>query len=158
MSRNVWRIASERVGGWRDYRDLAVDPETDLWQRMHLAGFKFQGVPRLTAVKFPASGRKDVYKKRSSHEQQQWTDRIRSEPNLEALELGRLLLVMDVPVPPAAISVLFQSLLGEASSGSVRWRLLFKIRSLLSLGRLQPPENGAVIRRIRQFKGAQSAN
>jgi glycosyltransferase involved in cell wall biosynthesis len=152
------RIASEKVGGWRDYRDLAVDPETDLWQRMHLAGFKFQAVLRLTAVKFPASGRKDVYKKRSSHEQQQWTDRIRNEPNLEALELGKLLFAMDAPASPAAISVLFQSLLGEANSGSVRWRLLFKIRSVLSLGRLQPPENGAVIRRIRQFKGVQGTN
>lgn len=81
------RIATERVGGWRDYRGLAVDPETDLWERMHLAGFAFQCVPRLTAVKFPASGRKDVYKKRSSEEQRQWTERILQEEDLEALEL-----------------------------------------------------------------------
>ena len=70
------RIATETVGGWRDYRTLSIDPETDLWLRMHQAGLGFQCVPRLTAVKFPASGRKDIYKKRSSHEQQQWTDRI----------------------------------------------------------------------------------
>jgi hypothetical protein len=32
------------------------------------------------------------------------------------------------------------------------------LRSLLSLGRLQPPENGAAIRRIRQFKGVPNSN
>jgi len=152
------RIASERAGGWRDFRSLAVDPETDLWQRMHVAGFAFQCVPRLTAVKFPASGRKDVYKKRSSEEQQQWTERILQEPDLEALELGRLLIATDVPLPPARISVVFSALVGQASPGSLRWRLLFTLRSLLSLGRLQPPENGAAIRRIRQFKGVPNSN
>ena len=152
------RTASEKAGGWRDYRSLTVDPETDLWQRMHLAGFAFQCVPRLTAVKFPASGRKDVYKKRSSEEQQQWTERILQEPDLEALELGRLLIATDVPLPPARISVVFSALVGQASPGSLRWRLLFTLRSLLSLGRLQPPENGAAIRRIRQFKGVPNSN
>ena len=152
------RIATERAGGWRDYRSLTVDPETDLWQRMHLAGFTFQCVPRLTAVKFPASGRKDVYKKRSSQEQQQWTERILREADLEALELGRLLIATDVPLPPTLISVAFGALLGRAKPDSIRWRLLFTLRSLLSLGRLRSPENGAAIRRIRQFKGVPNGN
>jgi glycosyltransferase involved in cell wall biosynthesis len=152
------RIASERAGGWRDYRSLTVDPETDLWQRMHLAGFAFQCVPRLTAVKFPASGRKDVYQKRSSEEQQQWTGRILQEPNLEALELGKLLIAADVPVPPARISVIFSALVGRADPDSIRWRLLYTLRSLLSLGRLPSPENGAAIQRIRQFKGVPNGN
>jgi glycosyltransferase involved in cell wall biosynthesis len=152
------RIATESVGGWRDYRTLPVDPETDLWRRMQLAGFAFQCVPRLTAVKFPASGRKDAYKKRSNHEQRQWTDRIRMEQDLEAVELGKLLIAADVHLPPALISVAFSALLGRTSPDSIRWRLLFSIRSLLSLGRLQPPEKGAAIRRIRQFKGVPNAN
>jgi glycosyltransferase involved in cell wall biosynthesis len=152
------RIASERVGGWRDYRSLSMDPETDLWHRMYLAGFAFQCVPRLTAVKFPASGRKDIYKKRSSQEQQQWTDRIREEEDLEALEMGKLLIAADGQLPPARISVAFRALVGRTSPDSIRWRLLFAIRSLLSLGRLQPPENGAAIRRTRQFKGVPNAN
>ena len=152
------RAAAERVGGWRDYRSLATDPETDLWQRMHQAGFAFQCVPRLTAVKFPASGRKDVYKKRSSQEQQQWMERIRQEKDLEALELGRLLIAADVPMPPALISVVFGALVGGAGPDSIRWRLLYTLRRLLSLGRLQSPENGAAIRRIRQFKGVADGN
>jgi len=153
-----WRTAADKVGGWRDYRTLSVDPETDLWQRMHQAGFAFQCVSRLTAVKFPASGRKDVYKQRSSHEQRCWTDRIRNEEDLEAVEMGKLLIAADVRLPPARISVLFRALLGRGSPDSFRWRLLFKLRSILSLGRLQAPENGAAIRRIKQVKGVPDAN
>ncbi|MGA2880345.1 MAG: glycosyltransferase [Bryobacteraceae bacterium] len=152
------RMATERVGGWRDYRTLAVDPETDLWQRMQQAGFSFRCVPRLTTVKFPASGRKDVYKKRSSHEQRHWTDRILQEEDLEAVEMGKLLIAADVQLPPTRISAAFRALVGRTNPDSLRWRLLFSIRSLLSLGRLQPPEKGAAIRRIRQFKGVPNSN
>ncbi|HEV2202432.1 MAG TPA: glycosyltransferase [Bryobacteraceae bacterium] len=152
------RIAIEKAGGWRDYRTLSTDPESDLWLRMHREGFVFQCVPRLTAVKFPASGRKDIYKKRSSHEQRKWTDRIRQEGNLEAVELGKLLIAADVQLPPAPISVAFRRLLGKASPGSIRWKSLFFVRRLLSLGRLQPTEYGAAIRRIRQYKGVPNAN
>lgn len=152
------RTAFERVGGWRDYRTLSTDPESDLWQRMHRAGFVFRCVPRLTAVKFPASGRKDAYKRRSSHEQELWTRRILAEEDLEAVELGRLLVAAaDVPFRPAAVSVVFQKLLGNAGPGSLRWQILYFVRRLLSLGRLQPIENGGAIRRIRQFKGASNA-
>ncbi len=86
------RAATEKVGGWPDYRTLDVDPETDLWLRMHQAGLAFQHVSRLTAVKFPAGWRKDAYKKRLSDEQRQWTERILKEKDLEAVEMGRLLL------------------------------------------------------------------
>lgn len=152
------RVASEAVGGWRDYRTLPVDPETDLWERMHLAGFTVRGTPRLTAVKFPASQRKDAYKKRACREQQEWTERILREQDLETVELGKLLLAADVPPPPPAlVSVIFRALLGQAEPASLRSRLLFVLRDILSLGRLRPPKNGAVIRRNRQFKGVPGA-
>ena len=53
------RSGSEKVGSWRNYRDLSLDPETDLWLRMAQAELVFQGVPRLTALKFPALYRKN---------------------------------------------------------------------------------------------------
>ncbi len=152
------RAASEKAGGWPDYRTLTVDPETDLWQRMHGAGFEFHSVPRLTAIKFPASGRKDVYKRRSSHEQRHWTERILQEPDLEAAELGKLLIASHTPPPPALVSVAFGALLGRSRPDSLRWRLLYSVRGLLSFGRLRPPEKGAAIRRIRQFKGVPGAD
>jgi glycosyltransferase involved in cell wall biosynthesis len=147
------RLASETVGGWPDYHTTSLDPETDLWDRMHEAGFVFQSVPRLTAVKFPASARKDVYKKRSSHEQRHWTERILHEVDLEAVEFGKLLLMADVEVPPTLFSVAFRKLLGKASPTSLRGRCLFFIRKLLSSGRLQPPASGGSIRWTQKFKG-----
>lgn len=146
------RIAAERVGGWRDYRNLSLDPETDLWLRMQQAGYAFQCVPRLTAVKFPASHRKDIYKKRSSHEQQQWTDRILKEKDLEGLEMGKLLIAAELQMPGELTSVVFRMLLRRTSPDSIGWRLLFFTRRVLA-GR--PNKPGAMVRRTRQFKGVQ---
>jgi glycosyltransferase involved in cell wall biosynthesis len=129
------RIAAERAGRWGNYRNISLDPETDLWLRMHQAGFAFQSVPRLTAVKFPAIYRKDIYKKRPSHEQQQWTDRILKEKDLEAVEMGKLLIAKRRKLTFRAG---VRALLGRTSS---------EIRRRLPLGR------GAMVRWRRQFKG-----
>ena len=83
------RAVTDRVGGWRDYRELAVPPETELLGRAKAAGFRFVFAPRLTAVKFPAGMRRDVYKTRPCHEQAEWLARIDGEPDLEAVQLAR---------------------------------------------------------------------
>jgi hypothetical protein len=84
------RALTERLGGWRDYRGLAMDPEQELWSRFHAARARIEGVKRLTAVKFPAAERRDVYRERPSHEQSAWLARIRGEPDFEAVELARM--------------------------------------------------------------------
>src|SRR3954467_14840813 len=84
------RALTERLGGWRDYRGLAVDPEIELWSRFHAAGARIEAVKRLTAVKFPAAQRRGVYRERPSHEQAAWLARIRGEPDFEAVELARI--------------------------------------------------------------------
>ncbi|MEA2166147.1 MAG: hypothetical protein QOK37_4274 [Thermoanaerobaculia bacterium] len=84
------KVVTERVGGWRDYRELDVVPEIDLWRRARDAGFEFTFVPRLTAVKFPASMRRAVYQIRPCNEQAAWTARIENEPDFEALTLARM--------------------------------------------------------------------
>jgi glycosyltransferase involved in cell wall biosynthesis len=150
------RIAAERVGGWRDYRKIWLDPEADLWLRFHHAGFTFQSVPRLTAIKFPAAWRKDVYKKRSCHEQQRWTGRILNENYLEAVETGKLLIAAENQRHRRLSSVVY-ALLARTHSNSVIW-LLFFMRYLVSLGRRSPPQRGAGIRQRRQFKGVTSAH
>ncbi len=129
------RIAVEKAGPWRNYRSLSLDPETDLWLRMQQAGFVFQGVPRLTAVKFPALFRQDVYKKRSSDEQRQWTERMLHEKDLEAVEMGKLLVAK-------------------------RRKLTFREGFHASLGRTSsefrrrvPLARGAMVRWRRKFKG-----
>jgi hypothetical protein len=44
----------------------------------------------LTAVKFPAQLRRDVYAERPTHEQEAWTKRIESEPDFVAVELAKM--------------------------------------------------------------------
>ena len=85
------RRVTERVGGWGDYRALTVSPETDLWRRAYDCGYKLVFVPRLTALKFPASKRPGIYRDTPHHEQAEWFGRIRSECDLEAVELVGLL-------------------------------------------------------------------
>jgi glycosyltransferase involved in cell wall biosynthesis len=85
------RRVTEHVGGWRDYRELTVDPEVDLWQRAYDGGYKFAFVPRLTAIKFSASERPGIYRDTPHHEQAEWFARIQGELDLEATELVGLL-------------------------------------------------------------------
>ena len=77
------RSMTERIGGWRDYRELNDMPEVDLMNRARAAGMTFTHVKRLTAIKIAAAWRRDVYRERPSHEQAAWLARIRSEPDLE---------------------------------------------------------------------------
>ena len=86
------RAVTERVGGWNDYRELAVPPEIDLYQRALAAGFESILVPRLTAIKFPAIERKDVYKRNDRHEQKAWLERLRTEKDFEANCLARMII------------------------------------------------------------------
>ena len=78
------RAVTESIGGWGDYWQIRMAPEVDLWRRAAKAGFKFAFVPRLSTIKFPAAGRRDVYKNRPCHEQAEWSARIANEPALEA--------------------------------------------------------------------------
>jgi glycosyltransferase involved in cell wall biosynthesis len=81
------RAVVERIGGWRHYRDVPKTPDTDLWQRAHAAGSRFAFVPRVTVIKLPAALRPDVYRERPFHEQADWLERIRRDPDLGNREL-----------------------------------------------------------------------
>jgi glycosyltransferase involved in cell wall biosynthesis len=92
------RRITDELGGWRDYRELGTTPpEVDLFRRAHAAGYRFTFVRRLSGIKFPASSRRDAYKLRPCHEQASWSQRIESEPDLEAQLLVRLLVEDQVP-------------------------------------------------------------
>jgi glycosyltransferase involved in cell wall biosynthesis len=93
------RCVTDKIGGWNDYRKLIVPPESDFFDRALAAGFKATFVPRLAVIKFPASWRKNVYRERPSHEQAEWSKRIRSEPDFEAVRLGRAIenMIDDIP-------------------------------------------------------------
>ena len=78
---------AQKVGGWRSYRDITMDPETDLMKRMHEAGGVFRFVPRLTALKIPAAERKNVYQDRPCHEQAAYAQKMQQNAHLEQAEL-----------------------------------------------------------------------
>jgi glycosyltransferase involved in cell wall biosynthesis len=84
------RQVTERIGGWRDYREIALDPEADLCRRATAAGFTLTILPRLTAVKFPAAWRRDIYRRGDDREQAAWAVRIAAEPDIEQREMVRL--------------------------------------------------------------------
>ena len=110
------REAVTAIGGWRHFRELKVDPEVDLLQRLAAAGRRFEFVPRLTAVKLPATTRRDVYKIRPHHEQALWFERIGREPDFEAKELARILAASPQPVAHQPIRVMALDLFRAAFS------------------------------------------
>lgn len=130
------RRVTEEIGGWRDFRELRVPPDFDLWLRAAAAGFRFQFVPRLTGVKFSAGARRNVYGERPSHEQAAWSARIRNEPDFEATELARVA-VRSYRFPS------FASRLWALITTPSRWR------SFIWRGR------GARLRAEQRFKGVQ---
>jgi glycosyltransferase involved in cell wall biosynthesis len=134
----------EQVGGWRHPRDLPIDTETDLWRRVHNAGCVIEAVPRLTAIKFPAVWRKNVYLERPHHEQAFWFGRLTAEHDLEPALLGRML--SDSTNGTASVRALLRSLVDVAVD---RFRSEFLSRAP-GLYRLAKNEQR---RRHRAFKG-----
>lgn len=107
------RSVTDRIGGWRSYRQLRTTPDVDLWQRAAAAGCAFTAVPRLTALKFPASWRKNVYRIRPSHEQAEWLSRIAADVHLEQ----RVLVEALVAERPGAVS--YRQLVRQLASETI---------------------------------------
>ena len=95
------RRMTEELGGWRDFAaiDEKVDvaPDVELWRRAQKAGRRFAFVPRLSAIKFPAGWRRDVYRTRPHHEQERWLARIDAEPDLESTLLVDCITAEEMP-------------------------------------------------------------
>jgi len=108
------RSVADKIGGWNDYRNLVIPPETDFFNRGRAAGFTAIFVPRLTVIKFPGSSRKNVYRDKPSHEQAHWFQRM-SEPDFEAEHLVRVVQALHVEVASEMPSASF--------SGLLRWSL-----------------------------------
>lgn len=115
------RAVTEKIGGWRDYRELNMPPEIDIFLRAQAAGFEVVFVPRLTVVKFPALHRKDVYRDKPFYEQAAWLERIRSEPDFEPKYLARMI-VSDEPTRALPARKLVRILTAELKK-RLAWRL-----------------------------------
>jgi glycosyltransferase involved in cell wall biosynthesis len=140
------RSASNRVGGWRDYRQLTIDPEADLCLRIHDAGLDIAFLPRLTCVKFPAAWRRHAYGRREAKEQKAWSERIARETDFEQHETARLIYAGKAGGLTRLTSyrLLCSSLLRETLR-----RIVFR----LSVGRISLADSRARIDAARWFKG-----
>ena len=134
------RAMIDVIGGWGDYRQLDVVPEQDLWQRAAAAGMKFTFVQRLTAIKFDASSRRNVYRERPCHEQATWLARIRSEPDLETTELVNLVVALNRLRTPTIGKRVARFLRRPWLLPGAVWRRI-------------TPRKGQKIRRILRFNG-----
>jgi glycosyltransferase involved in cell wall biosynthesis len=65
-----------RAGGWRDYRTVWRNPDTDFVYRAWEAGCRFVSTRELTVFKFNSSLRKNCYVEKPSHEQARCRQRI----------------------------------------------------------------------------------
>ena len=115
------RSVTERIGGWKNYRELDVSPETDLFRRAQTAGFATVFVPRLTAIKFPAAARKNVYRDKPSHEQARWFEKTRSDPGFEASHLIEMIMADEIVRATAARKLI--RILGQEIFKRLAWRL-----------------------------------
>ncbi len=145
------RELTETIGGWRNYRELTVVPELDLWQRAYDANYRLTLVPRLTAIKFPAAYRRDVYKTRSSVEQAHWTQRIINEPDFEVAELMNILLPILEEKRLLQKHILYKDLVRQFVSQTCK-RALGRLSSLSS-SNSRPKEKGEMVDEFRKFKG-----
>jgi glycosyltransferase involved in cell wall biosynthesis len=141
------RSVTERIGGWGDYRTLNVAPEADLFRRALAAGFKAVFAPRLSVIKFPASQRRDVYRERPSHEQATWWERIRSDPNFEAVQLVEMIVTDETTRAVPARRLV--RILGQ----ELRRRLAWRLSPTSGLRAMFWQARGGGIDVIRKFKG-----
>lgn len=134
------RPVLESLGGWRDYRELrGTVPDADLLQRAHAAGYRIATVPRLTAIKFPAGARRNVYRERPSHEQAQWLAHITADPDFEVVQLAQWVSSSRLP-SRMRYRELAKELIGETMR-RLRRRLAF------------PRRKGLPLDEARRFKG-----
>jgi glycosyltransferase involved in cell wall biosynthesis len=73
------REIAEGIGGWRDYREIWRNPDTDFVYRAWEAGVRFVSTGELTAFKFPSALRRNSYRDRPSHEQATYRRRIQDD-------------------------------------------------------------------------------
>lgn len=141
------RSVTDRIGGWRDYRELRLPPDADLFSRVEEAGFATVFVPRLTALKFPASVRKNVYRDKPSHEQAWWFEKICLRPDFEQIHLIEMMVTGEVaramPVR-ALLKILSQEVINRLA-----WRLSRKS----GLNALFWTAKGGGIDQAKKYKG-----
>ena len=116
-------------------------------RRAQAAGFASVFVPRLTALKFPASARKNVYRDKPSHEQARWFEKIRSRPDFEQFHLIEMMVAGEV-----ARSMPARNLLRILTQEIIK-RLAWRLRRKSGLNAMFWTAKGGGIEHAKKYKG-----
>jgi glycosyltransferase involved in cell wall biosynthesis len=79
----------ERIGGWRDHREIEAPPDTEFLERALGGGASFVCSWALTAFKLPSAMRRNSYLERRCEEQRELALRMERERAFQLRELGR---------------------------------------------------------------------
>lgn len=121
----VKACALHEVGGWRFPSQTAnLDPETDLARRIADQFGPPVLQPTVSAIKLPASYRRDVYRERPCHEQAQWLERIRSAADPESMVLQACVEPAQMPVDGEDPVALLAPLMAPTVGAVERHRVL----------------------------------
>ncbi len=83
------RALAERIGGWREYREIELPPDTEFLERALRGGATFACSWALTAFKLPSAMRRNSYVERRSDEQRELALRMERQRAFQLRELGR---------------------------------------------------------------------
>ncbi len=91
------RSLTDRIGGWGNWRELALPVDLELLDRAKSSGGASAGIPSLTAFKFPSTARPNSYREQPHHEQAACVRRIESHRGFLVTELARALARQAIP-------------------------------------------------------------
>ncbi len=135
------RALWEKVGGWRGRHEIRSGMDHDLWRRFFSAGAVMCFRSEISAVKFPAVLRKDVYRTTPSGPQERFFKRLCDESDFAAVEKEKLLAwLQEVRHEPPGIGGALRML---------RSALIMRMK----LGQRLGLRRGRQIDVIRRFKG-----
>lgn len=145
------KSVTEKIGVWRDYRELVIAPDEDFFARIRGAGFKEEFSPHLGVLKFPAMTRKNVYKDNPCHEQKAYFERMTSESDFEIEQLRRMVVSSDAEINHwrtqclERVPVRFKKMILREIPAAVRAKFGKKTQKEQSVG--------AKVKKWREFKG-----
>jgi glycosyltransferase involved in cell wall biosynthesis len=76
-----------RIGPWKDHRTIRLPHDYEFVLRIWQQRQSFVATGRVSAFKFTASWRPDIYRTHSTEEQAEWTRRLETEPDFREREL-----------------------------------------------------------------------
>lgn len=99
------RTLAQKVGEWPDFRSMQMSPDVEYFARLSEAGGKAVRAHTISALKFPAGWRRNIYAERTAEEQERYSRRMIEEPDFltrELLDVVYALLTEDTTPPSRA--------------------------------------------------------